>query len=196
MNKGFTLVEIIIVLAVFSGIVLMVSFLTLDISSFSLFFGENLSVQQELQLSLVPMVSEVRSMGRSSTGSYPIASAAANSLIFYSDIDNDGLFEKMRYFMDGDIFKKGVIKPTGSPLTYDPTQESVYELVHYVTNFSSIFKYYDESFTGTQVPLSFPIDVSAIRTMKASLTVDRNPNVLPGPFDFSVTASPRNIDDN
>ena len=98
--------------------------------------------------------------------------------------------------MDGDIFKKGVIKPTGSPLTYDPTQESVYELVHYVTNFSSIFKYYDESFTGTQVPLSFPIDVSAIRTMKASLTVDRNPNVLPGPFDFSVTASPRNIDDN
>ena len=196
MSRGFTLIEIVIALAIFTGISLLASFFVLDISNFSLFFGENLSVQQELQLSLIPMASEIRAMGPSSTGSYPIASAAAGSFIFYSDSDNDGLFEKIRYFMDGNIFKKGVIKPTGNPLNYDPAQENVFELVHYVTNSGSVFSYYDKNFTGIQLPLTFPIDVSAIKTIKASLIVAQNPEILPGPLNFSVTASGRNLNND
>lgn len=191
--KGFTLIEVVIALAIFTTIALAISLFTLDISNFSVFFGENLSAQQELQLSLLSMAREIRAMGPSSTGSYQIASATANSVTFYSDSDDDGLFERLRYFMDGDIFKKGVIKPSGNPLVYDPAQENVYELVHYVTNGSTVFTYYDKNFTGTQPPLSFPVNAPLIKAVKASLVVDQNAGAPPLPLDFSITATARNF---
>lgn len=193
MKKGFTLIEIIITLAIFTGVVIIVSFFTLDISNFSFFFGENLIAQQELQQSLKGMIREIRSMGPSNLGSYPIMSVTADSFVFYSDTDDDGLFERIRYYAQGNTFMKAIIKPTGNPLVYDPAQEKTFELAHNITNGSNIFLYFDNNYSGTENPLPFPINIPLVKTVKASLTVDQNPLTPPLPLNFSITAMIRNF---
>ncbi len=192
MNKGFTLIEILISVALFTSVVLIISVFTMDISSFSFVFGENLIAQQELQQSLSGMVREIRSMGPSNNGSYPIMSAGSNLITFYTDTDDDGLFERVRYYVEGGIFKKAVLKPTGNPLVYDPAQEKISELVHNVTNGDNVFSYYAGTYTGTEPALPFPIDIPLVKTVKAELIVDQNPLVPPVPQSFSITAMIRN----
>jgi len=192
-HSGFTLIEILITMTIFISLFLVITRFSLDISSFSSFFEESLVAQQELQISLRSMVREIRSMGPSSNGSYPIMSASASSFTFYSDSDGDGLFERIRYYTEDNIFKKGVIKPTGSPLTYDPAQEKTFELVHNVTNGTAVFFYYDKDYVGSGSPLAFPVDVVAVKLIKTEVIVDQNPNALPGPISFVITAMIRNF---
>ena len=193
MQKGFTLIEIIISMAIFTMVAMVISFFTLDISNFSFFFGETLVAQQELQQSLKVIVREIRSMGPSNNGSYPIIASSANSLTFYSDIDDDGLFERLRYYVEDNIFKKAVIKPTGNPLVYNPAEENIYELVNNVTNAGSVFEYYSRDYTGSEASLPAPIDIPSVKTIKVSLTVDQNPLQPPLPMSFSITAMIRNF---
>src|SRR3989344_8127549 len=68
LSAGFTLIEIIIAMAIFSGIVFVVSSFGLDVYDFGIFLGENLTAQQELQLTLRSMVSEMRAMTRPVSG--------------------------------------------------------------------------------------------------------------------------------
>ena len=174
-TRGFTLIEILIVLAIFTTLSLLIGRFALDISNFSVFFGEDLRAQQELQSSLRPMIRELRSMGPSNNGSYPIMTASATALTFYSDSDGDGLFERIRYYMEGNIFKKGILKPSGNPLTYNPAQEKTFEFAHNVTNGSAVFSYYDKNYTGSGNALSSPINIPAIKLVKVELVIDQNP---------------------
>jgi len=193
LNNGFTLAEILIAMAIFVSVALVITKFMLDLSNFSVFFGEDLMAEQELQISLRPMVREIRSMGPSNVGSYPIVAASLSSFTFYSDGDGDGLFERIRYYMEGNVFKKGILKPSGNPLSYNPSDEKTFELTHNIINGSAIFSYYDKTYTGSENPLSLPIDVPLIKMIKAELSVDQNPNTLPGPIIFSVSAMIRNF---
>lgn len=185
--------EVIIAIGIVSGIILIVSMFGLDVYDFGIFLGENLSAQQELQIALRVMVSEMRPMTQSVNGSYAIESASQNAVIFYSDIDGDGLVDKVRYFLDGDVLKKGVIKPAGSPLGYSGS-EKITEEVHYVyASAGNIFSYYNSSYTGVEAPLTFPIDISAVRLIKANVTVDQSPADAASRINFSLSVNIRNL---
>lgn len=191
--KGFTLLEIIIAIGIFSAILVVVSFFGLDVYDFGIFLGENLTSQQELQLTLRVMTSEIRAMSQSVEGSYPIELASENSIIFYSDGDGDGFAERIHYFLDGSIFKKGIIKPTGNPLSYSGS-ENVGEVVHNIyAPAGNIFAYYDNSYNGTQVELSFPINIPIVQLIKVNLTVDPNPLDPSSRVNFSNAINIRNL---
>ncbi len=192
-KKGFTLIEVLIVIAIISGIVTMISLFSFNITQFQFFIGKSLDVEGETQGAFKIINPELRSIGPSSTGSYPIASAASSSFSFYSDIDNDGIFEQVRYFLDGTTIKKGTIKPGGAPLVYNQANEKITEVVHNVTS-SNIFYYYDKNYDGTNgSPLGYPMNLSAIRVVKMVLTVDDNPNAQPGPLIVSAIMNIRNL---
>lgn len=192
-SAGFTLMEVVIAIGILSGIVLIVSMFGLDVYDFGIFLGENLSAQQELQIALRVMVSEMRSMTQSVNGSYAIESASQNAVVFYSDIDGDGLADRIRYFLDGDILKKGVIKPTGSPLGYSGS-EKITEEVHYVYALAgNIFSYYNSSYTGVEAPLTFPIGIPTVRLIKVDVTVDQNPADTASRINFSSSVNIRNL---
>lgn len=193
LNSGFTLIEILITMAIFISVLLVVIRFTLDISEFSVFFGADLTAEQELQISLRPIIREVRSMGPSSVGSFPIMTASADSLTFYSDSDGDGLFERIRYYMEGNIFKKGILKPSGNPLSYNLADEKTFELVHNIINGSTVFSYYNKTYTGSESPLALPIDIPSIKMIKVELSTDWDPKALPGPITFSISAMIRNF---
>ncbi len=193
LGAGFTLFEILIAMAILSGIVLAISSFGLDIFDFSIFLGENITSQQELQLTLRVMIPEIRTMAPSANGAYPIQTVSQNTIIFYSDIDADGVTERIRYFLDGNVFKKGVIKATGNPLAYSGT-ESIREVVHNVYPFAgNIFAYYGSNYSGTQAELGFPVNIPSVRLIKTNLTVDPNPLDTSSRVGFYSEVNIRNL---
>lgn len=186
--------EIIIAMSILSGVVLAITMFSLDIYDFGIFLGENIVAEQEIQLTLRVMASEIRAMAQSVTGSYPIELASQNSLTFYSDIDGDGLAERIRYFLDGTTFKKGIITPTGAPLSYLIANEEIIEKVHNVYSAAGdIFAYYDPSYTGTQTALTFPLNISALSLININITVDQTPADSVSRINLSTSVNMRNL---
>lgn len=180
-------------MTIFTGIVLTVGIFGLDVYDFGIFLGDNLNAQQELQATMRVMASEIRAMNQSVLGSYAIESASQNALTFYSDIDGDGLTDKVRYFLDGNTFKKGVIKPSGSPLAYSGT-EKITEEIHDVYGLAgNIFNYYNSSYLGAEAALPFPINISAVKLIRADITVDKSPANSVSRINLSTSVNIRNL---
>ena len=197
MHRGFTLIEILISISILSGIIFIVSMFGLDIFDLQIFLGDVFVIQQETTATLTEMGIEVRSMGPSANGSYSIESASATSLVFYSDTDGNGTFERIRYFAEGSVLRKGIIEPTGNPAVYSSGNEVIRDIVRDlvlppVAN-QPLFLYYDRNYTGTQEPMPIPIDVSRIRLIKATITADKTPQDISGRFDYSSSMLIRNL---
>lgn len=169
-----------------------------DTLNFRVFLGESLQIQQELEATLRHLVTEIRSVGPSNIGSYPLAQATTSSLIFYSDIDKDGSFERVRYFLSGSTFKKGVIKPSGPPWVYSTSSEIITDRIKNVIATSSpIFSYYAADYTGAEGPLTYPLDIFNIRVIKVEITADQAAGTrTPAPVTLSIYATMRNLRSN
>ena len=191
-SAGFTFIEVMVSSAILALVVLGITLFSQDIFRFGSFFSDSLKTQQEIQQTFQSLVTEIRSMGPSSIGSYSIAEATTSTLVFYSDIDRDGLFERIRYFLDGSALKRGVVKPTGNPFVYNLSGEAVSEAIHGVVATSSgIFSYYGAGYTGNEPAMSFPVAISDIRLIKAEVSAKGNAK---SPTEkFFILATPRNL---
>ena len=158
---------------------------------------EQLSTQNEGRKATQDFSKELREASASSIGAYAVESAASAQIIFYSNIDSDSFVERVRYFVASSTLKKGVIKPKGNPLTYNSSTESITAIANDIANgATSVFSYYDGSFTGAEGPLSGAIDVTKIRVVKMSLKLEENPNLSPVPFYIEIKVMIRNLKDN
>lgn len=194
-SRAFSLIELLVAFSIMIVIVIATMMFAGDVFDYASTFREVLEVQQEIQLTLRTLVPEIRSMVPSGNGAYSISAAASSSFLFYTDYDGDGVSERVRYFLTSSTLQKGVIDPTGSPLVYNPASEIVTDMVHnMVVSSSSIFSYYDTSYTGTELPLSFPVAVASIRMVKVTISA-RDPGQNT-PVTFSVKLTPRNLRTN
>lgn len=179
-GKGFTLIEALIAIFIFVlgvGAVLGLTVNLYQTHSFSLHLSSAIS---EARRGIEVMVKEIREAKTGDDGSYIIEKADDYQFIFFSDIDNDGAAERVRYFLDGTTFKKGVIKPTGWPIKYQSEDEEFKIITSYVRNQPPIFHYYD----GQGNELSAPARLKDTKLMKLYLVVNINPERPP--FDFSL----------
>lgn len=196
-ESGFSLIEILVEIGIFTLIGIAIYTFQRDVFSLNRVIVSNLSVQDEVRRSLKVMSAEIRTASPSSLGAYALTQTATSSFTFYSNIDSDASKERVRYFLSGTTLKKGVIKPSGSPLTYNPASEIVTELIHDLANATtSIFSYYDEDYDGTSPSLDEPIDISAVRLVKITLVIDKDPAALPAPMTLTTQVSIRNLKDN
>ena len=196
-DNGFSAVETLVVISIIVLISLTLAVFQKDIFSLSDIISNSFIGQGEGRVAFKTMSSEIRSLSPSSLGAYPIASATNSSFTFYSDIDEDGLKERVRYFIDGTVFKKGVLKPSGNPLTYNPANEQVIEIIHYVDNGATpIFNYYDTDYDGFTPALEEPINILEVRLVKVTIIIDRNSSEPPGPVTMTTQVSMRNLKDN
>jgi prepilin-type N-terminal cleavage/methylation domain-containing protein len=197
MSKGFTLIELLVTLAVIGIVVTIVGRFSGDTFYFSNIFSHSLNTSDQARRILRPMADEIRSISPSSAGAYPIEQAASNAFVFFSDIDNDGLKERVRYYVSGTLLKKGIIKPTGNNFIYDPSSEIITDVVEGVQNGTSpIFEYYDTNYDGTTNPLVQPVIISTIRLVKVTFIIDEDVNRTPGPMTVMTQISMRNLKDN
>lgn len=193
--SGFTLLELIIGFSITVIIIVIAGLFASNVLNFGAIFEGSFETSDEVRQTFQPMITEVRSMAPSNIGSYPLDTAASSSFIFHSDIDEDGLFERVRYFLDGKIFKKGIVKPTGNPLTYNLGNEIITEQIHNIVLVStSIFSYYDTNYTGSQPPMAFPVNISEVRTIGIQITAQKPNQGAPSSFNAQIT--PRNLRTN
>ncbi len=197
-EAGFSLVELLVSVAIITLMTITVSTFQKDIFSLNFNLQSNLNVQLDARHLVKVMVAELRKTTQSSTGTYAIELATSTAITFYSDVNNNGSIDKVRYFQSGSSIKKGVIVPTGNPLTYNPVNEVLTTLIGSVVSSSTlpIFQYYPSSYTGTTSPLSSPVNISSIRLVKITVIIDTDPNRSPEPIVVTSQVSLRNLKDN
>lgn len=194
-NRGITLIEIIV------GVSISLIIITGAVALFRFgFFSrdvvfEQLKTQNEGRRVVQDFVNELRSASQSSIGSYLIEKAGTTEFIFYSNIDNDNYKERIRYYLEGGSFKKGVTKPAGLPLRYVTSTESSVIIAHDLINTTStpIFTYYGQGYDGlaSSTALSSPVNVTLVRVVKVQLTMEADPQLSPAPFSVDAVAQIR-----
>jgi len=187
-NKcGFTLLEMLFVVSIAVILGLAISNFGADIFKQNYNFSKQLVADNEAKLTLTRIVTELRRAQPASTGAYAIESVSSTSLIFFSDINNDGARERLRYFVSGHSFKRGVIVPTGQPFVYQLANESLSTVITDLgTSSPSIFTYYNSSYDGTvsTTALAEPVEIKNVRLIKIEL------------LHLSSQAMLRNLKDN
>ncbi|MBU4223907.1 prepilin-type N-terminal cleavage/methylation domain-containing protein [Patescibacteria group bacterium] len=192
--RGFTIIETIVTIVIFTMMIAVVSF------SIAYFYRANSYVIEQsyainsARLGIETMVREIREATYSDTGAYPVVAVSETSFEFYSDIDRDNNIEKIRYFLDGNNFKKGEIQATGNPPVYQPGDETINILSEYVRNTAvqSVFMYYDES--GAEI--SDFTNVADISLIKVHLIVNAIEGRAPDEFTLYSFAQLRNLKSN
>lgn len=148
------------------------------------------------------IVIQLRAVQQGGNGDYPIESADDFDLIFYCDIDDDGVVEKVHYFLDqaNDQLKLGVSNPLATtPITYPAGDETVTIVTNYVVNDTNtpIFYYYNDNYPGDTVnnPLTTPSNVGDIRMIQVHLYVNINPVHAPDNINIESFVDLRNLQD-
>jgi len=195
-KKGFTLIEILVFSAIAVGIITVIASFITNLGNFEGYFNEALSVEQEIRQTLSVIVPEIRSAAQSNIGNYPIEAASENTFVFYSDIDKNGLFDRVRYFLDGNVLRKGVIAPSGNPLIYDPANEVIRDVVNNIVLGPNIFTYYGADFSGAEPALPFPINIPDVRLIETTIRADQAENFDAQAIEMSVRATIRNLRSN
>lgn len=194
-NEGMTLAEILVAMAIITVIGFAISTFARDLFMYSGTVQSNLSAQQDARQMLRQFASELRIASQSSTGTYPISEASDTAITFYSDLNGDGIKDRVRYYVSGNMIKKDVLVPTGLPLAYTGTPATSI-VMRDLSVTTGIFSYYDKNYTGTSAPLGSPVGVSSVRLVKMNITIDRDPNRSPTPINVTTQVVIRNLKDN
>jgi len=197
-SKAFTLVETLVSLGIIAVITLAITAFERDIFSLNSSLQNNLTAQLDARKVLRTAIAELRSASPSSSGAYPLAQVGTSSLIFYSNIDGDAPKEKLRYFLQNSTLMRGVTEPTGVPIVYNPSVEKLDIVIRNVVSSAStpIFEYFDKNFYGTTTPLTQPVDPLAVRLVRITVVIDRDPNRSPTNITVTTQGTLRNLKDN
>ncbi|MBP6858939.1 MAG: prepilin-type N-terminal cleavage/methylation domain-containing protein [Candidatus Pacebacteria bacterium] len=196
-KRGFTLAEVITAVAILSLIMVAVSAFQYNVLSYNRIAEVSLTNAQEAQALIKTISKELRATQQSANGAYPIAAAATSTITFFSDTDRDGNEEQVRYYLASSTLYRGIIRPTGSPLTYTGS-ESTKILATGLRNSSTtpVFEYFDSTYAGTSSPMTYPITITNIRLVKVNLTIDTDPSRAPVLRTFTTQTVLRNLKDN
>jgi type II secretory pathway pseudopilin PulG len=187
-NRGFTLVELIVVMFGFAilsfGLVALVSNVFMSSTQ-----QANLLADSDAARSLSnKLINELRNASLSSVGAYPLDTADAQTIIFYSNVDNDADIERVRYFVQNGKLLKGIINPTGNPLTYNSNNEKILTVQANLANGTSpLFYYYNGTYTGKESALTQPVNVTEVKTVKLDLRIFNKAGVTNSSYYTVVT---------
>lgn len=174
-QKGFTLIEILIVAGI--TVILAGGLLSLQyiLGTTQVSVLRNYTSVEEANSNISTMVRELRNLQVANNGAYPLERALDQEMIFYSDYDFDGDTERVRYYLSGTNLSKGVIEPTGFPVTYPAANEKVKIVASNVRNATQpIFFYYNGNWPQdtTNNPLGTPTRLSETKLMRVHLIIN------------------------
>ncbi len=197
MSKGFTIIELLITLVIFSFLI----FITVA-TLHTVMFG---SSQQFLAIDNVDrarlttsrFVNEIRNAMVGVDGSYQLTTAADNQIIFYTKTTHSLTVNRVNYYLLGTNLWRGVVVPTGTPQTYNLANEVKIIVQTDVVGQTPIFTYYDGNYNGSTAALSQPVNVNSVKFVKMNLGVlhqaQKQSNET---FFISVGGSIRNLKTN
>ena len=197
-STGFTLVEILVSVLILSLIIVSISVFQKDVFSLNFTLQGSLNAQIDARHIIKVMVTELREASPSALGAYPIALATPTAVTFYSDVDNDGVKDRVRYFVSGSTVRRGVLAPSGNPITYVDVNEKLTTIVSGFVSSSTLplFQYYPANYNGASAPLADPADVPSIRLVKITVIIDTDPTHSPAQTIVTSQVNLRNLKDN
>lgn len=198
-TKGFTFVEVIIAVFLFSVIVaLTAGFVVYYFRNYSFTFEEQQQVSQA-QSALTQMIREIRKARLGDDGSWPLVQTDDDVFIFYADVNGDNRSDRVRYFLNGTELQRGVIQPTAVPVTYPVANEVITTLISSVEATSSpVFRYYNGDWPADTInnPLSAADRTLNTRFVKIYIRLNQTDNFGAEPFELSSGVSIRSMKNN
>ncbi len=190
MKNAFTLIEALVTIIIFTLVIGIISgFIVMGYRTQSYALQQSQAIE-EARRGIETMVKEIREVNSGDNGFYALEKADNFEFIFYSDIDLDGETERVRYFVEGTNFKKGVTNPEGFPVQYPIDKEKISILSSYVRNSPPIFHY----FNGEQSELlPTPARLKDTKLMRVYLVINIDPNRSPEDFVLSSDIQIRNL---
>lgn len=191
--RGYTLIEMLVIVAIIA--IVMPALMNVIVSLYS---SRNDTFARAAALieathGVNAIVRDVRASVYSESGALPIVSFSSDSLTLYADTDFDGRVERVRYFLDGTVVRRGIIEPTSSA-TYPSADEIVDELAKGVVNADrgvALFHYYDAD--GNE--LTQPSEQLSIRRISAELVTVSSLARQQRDVSVRTSASIRNLKD-
>lgn len=192
-NEGFTLVETVIVIALFALLSVLIG------EIIGAFYRTNAySIAQSAEIDtarrgMSSMVRDLREMTMADDGSFPLIVALPYSLSFYSDIDRDESVELITYSLSSTTLLKQIYNATGTPIAYSTsTPSETHILSEYVQNGTEatpLFIYSDKDGREQTATTS----IADIRYVKIRLIVNIDPIRAPGEFLLESSSALRNL---
>ena len=198
-QKGFTLIEVMVTIAIFVVLIFAVSTMLTDIFVKSKQQLSSLTSIDQARSAMTTFTNEVRDATMGSDGSYAINQVGDSQIIFYSNYKiSNGAAKRIRYYLSGSTLYKGVVLATGSPLAYNLSSETVSTVISGVANgVVPVFYYYDGSYNGSANPLIQPVNINQVRFVKISLMVlNQTAQNSTSTFSISAGATIRSLKDN
>ena len=197
-QKGITLIESLVAIAIFVILMLVAAGFIYAIYRAQGYSFDKSQAINEARKGTEAMVKEIREAQAAQDGSYAIITTGELEFSFYGDIDKDSSIEKVRYFVEGTDFKKGVIEPTSvsqlgdMPPRYLPENEHISILSRYVRNSAPIFRYFD----GSGNELSAASRKRDTKIMRLYLVINVNLDRPPNNFYLESETQIRNLKNN
>lgn len=192
-QRGFTLVETLVVLALFTILTLVI---TGSVASFYRLNGYVIAQAYQVdnaRRGTEQLVRDIREMTFSDNGAFPLATIEDYSISFFSDVDYDQSVEYIEYTVSSTTLLKKIFSATGSPPVYSTTTpESVTTVSEYVQNELQgipMFVYYDTE----GVPATATTSITDIRYVQTSVIVNIDPIRDPGQFMLRSSVALRNL---
>jgi prepilin-type N-terminal cleavage/methylation domain-containing protein len=193
--KGMTLVELLVAIGIM--LIVLTGMTTLFIAAW-----KSQSYQIKLgQASLIAsrgvskVVKNIRQAQQSDDGSYLLKSGDDFDIVFYANVDDDNVVERIHYYLIGSIFYMGVTNSSSDPPYSYPVNDEVVSIVSsnvVNTNTDYIFEYYDNN----AVLMATPVASGSVRMIEVSLLVDVDPFSSPIPVTVKSRTTMRNLVNN
>ena len=173
-QKGFTLAEMLVAIFIFSILIAGVA------GFINTIFKSNKEEMSELDrinqatLLTADFVNELRNASIGNNGGYPLSQVSGSNIIFYSSFGaTSPAVKRIRYYLSGGTLYKGVVVPTGNPLTYNLASEVVMPVQFNLTNNVSnpVFYYYDGDYDSNAAPLIEPININQAKFIEINLVI-------------------------
>lgn len=177
LKKGMTLIEILVAIAITGFVGLGVVSLQYILSQNQIAITKSYKSVDDANFLVSQLAKEIRSARQSDNGAYLLSFAGDQEIIYYSDINLDGKTEMVRYYLDGTIFIKEIVEPSGYPAFYDLLNKKTHTASENIRNGTvPIFYYYNEDWPkdNSNNPLAADDRLSETKTIKIYLKVNQN----------------------
>jgi prepilin-type N-terminal cleavage/methylation domain-containing protein len=198
-QKGFTLIEVLVTMSIFIVLIFGATAMLSDIFTNQKQQLQSLSNIDQARAATFKFTNEIRDAVTGSDGAYPLNLATSSQIIFYSSFGSgNGIINRIRYYVSGNVLYRGVVSPAGSPLAYDLSSEKTSQVQASLANENfPVFSYYDGNYDGSGNALSQPININNVRFVKINLIVQNQ--ISPGDtsvFSTSAGAAIRSVKNN
>lgn len=199
--RGLTLVETIVALFIMSAGMLGFSLLLNSTWKSNKFIVETGIAAVKVNRASAEIINNLRKVRQADNGDYPVQSGDDFDIEVYLDIDNDGVTERVHYWLDtvNDRLMRGIREPSGTnPPSYAAGDGTTSIIADYIVNevTEPVFYYYNENYPGDTVnnPIATPIAVEDVRLVRILLRVNIDPIRAPNNINVESFVDLRNLE--